>query len=701
MFKSSMSVRSTLAGLMILTPIAAAAQSGTAAVELPPLFVTVDPLGQRGPDDLSRPVIVLTGEELERKRRATIGELLSEELGVSSSDFGPGVGRPVIRGQSGARVLVLDNGTRVMDISTIGADHANALDPLHADQVEVIKGPYTLVHGSGASAGVVNVRNRRIRPDVPNGFSGSADFSYSDNADERLGAINLEYGAPGVKLQGDYALRRSGDFDIPGFSGTEQEPERIDERGTMENSSVRGDSGGISATLTGERGYFGVGISRFETEYGLPEIEVEFDAMGNEEEREFERVRAKQTRYEARGQRDNPFDGAAALRVKFAYTDFEQQEIGFPFVDGEFEGEEVEADFKNKEYEGRFELEHEAVGGWRGVAGAQINDRDFSALTDDGDTFYVPPTRTRGFAVFLIEELEATWGRLELGGRVERSESDDERNRISRSFTPSSLSAGVVIDLNELHHLKVNVTRSQRAPVAEELFADGRHAAAGTFEIGNADLRVETSNNLEVGFDRHVGRWQWAVNVFYNRANDYIFLETQVDAAGDPIFVSNEDPNLPGDNLLTNYRQLDAELYGYEAETRFALLEGASRLGLRLFTDSVRGELRDGGKLPRLTPDRYGIGFDGGVGAVGYALTLVRTAKQERIGQGETETDGYSMLSADLTYTLRTPGGPAVLSLRGRNLLDEEARRHTSFFKDDAPLPGRAVIAGVRYSFGG
>lgn len=701
MSNASSPARTTLAGLLIFTPVAAMAQSSDAPVELPPLYVTVDPLGQRGPDDLSRPVIVLAGEELNRKSRATIGELLSEELGVSSSDFGPGVGRPVIRGQAGARVLVLDNGIRVMDIATIGADHANGVDPLHADQVEVIKGPYTLVHGSGASAGVVNVRNRRIRPDILEGFAGTADLSFSDNANERLGALNLEYGAPGFRLQADYAQRRADDFDIPGFSGIEQDAERIDERGTMENSRLKSDSGGISATLVGDRGFFGFGISRLDSEYGLPEIEVEFDAMGNEVEREFERVRMEQTRYELRGQRNDPFAGFTALRMNFAYTDFEQQEIGFPFVSGQFEGEEVEADFKNKEYEGRAELEHGLIGGWRGVFGIQVNDRDFSALTDDGDTFYVPPTQTQAAALFLVEERDTAWGRLELGGRVERNEVEDERNRRDRSFTPVSLSAGAVVDLDDVHHLKLNATRSQRAPVAEELYANGRHAAAGTFEIGNPDLRVETSNNLEIGIDRHEGRWQWAINVFYNRADDYVFLETQVDGNGDPVFVDDEDPSLPGDNLLTNYRQQDADFYGFEAETRYALIVGAAPLNLRLFADQVRGELRDGGNLPRLTPKRYGIGFDGGVGAIGYALNLSRIDDQSRIGQGETETKGYSLLSADLTYTLQTTAGAAVLSLRGRNLLDEEARRHTSFFKDDAPLPGRAVIAGVRYSFGG
>lgn len=687
------------AALSLLSP-AAIAQTPT---ELPPLMVTIDPLGQRGPDDLSRPVIVLKDEELERKRRANIGELLADELGVSSSDFGPGVGRPVIRGQSGARVLVLENGVRVMDIATIGADHANGVDPLHADQVEVIKGPYTLVHGSGASAGVVNVRNRRIRPDTPEGLSGTADFSYSDNANERLGAFNLEYGTADFKLQADYGLRRSGDFDIPGFSGVEPDDDRLDQRGVLENSSVRGDSGGISATLVGERGFFGLGVSRLKSDYGLPEVEVEFDGEGNEEEREFERVLMEQTRYEARGELEQPFNGFTALRFNFAYTDFEQEEVEFVFEDGVLVERKEEVEFANKEYEGRLELQHAVIAGWRGVIGTQVNDRKFSALTEDGDNFYVPPTNTRGLALFVVEERDTDWGRLELGARVERNRSLDERGNQRRSFTPTSLSAGAVIDLDDIHHLKLNLTRSQRAPVAEELFAEGRHAAAGTFEIGNSNLKVETANNLELGLDRHEGRWQWALNLFYNRANDFIFLETQVAANGDAIFVNDEgEPMGNQRNLLTNYRQANAEFYGFEAETRYALIEGPARLGVRLFADSVRGDLSDGGKLPRLTPNRFGLGFDGGAGALGYALNVSRTAKQNRIGQGESETDGYTLLSADLTYTVKGPANSStVLSLRGRNLLDEEARRHTSFFKDDAPLPGRAVIAGVRYNFGG
>lgn len=687
-----------LSAAFVLHPIAAMAQAEPAPPEptLPTLIVTADPLGDRTADELAQPTIVLSGEALNRKRRATIGELLSDELGVSSSDSGPGVGRPVIRGQSGARVLVLDNGIRSMDVSTIGADHANGVDVLIADQVEVIKGPYALIHGSGASGGVVNIRNRRINPDADPGLSGSGYFSYGDNADERTGAANLELGTRHLNLQADYSARRTGDFDIPGFAQLNPAADVIDREGTLENSNLSADNVGLSATAHGDAGWFGVGFSRLETEYGIPGMEG--DPVTGEID-EFERILIEQDRLEARGQLDAPLVGVEALRVKFAHTDYTQQEVGFVFAGGVFDESEVEADFSNKEYEARIELIHAPIAGLSGVVGLQFNDRDYAARDDAGGDLYVPPTDTRGAAIFLVEEAERAWGRIEFGARLAQVELDQRSDGISRDFTPISLSAGTVTDLDAAHHLKLYATRTQRAPVAEELFADGPHGAAGTFERGDTELKEETNNTLDLGIDRHLGPWLWQVNVFYNRAQDYIYLATDVDVDGDPLFVDDTGA-APGDNLSVRYVQGGVDLLGGEAETSFQLLEGPISLRSRVFVDTVRGRLRDGdGNLPRITPTRYGVGIDGSLQQVGYALTLTQVGDQNKTARGETATDGYTLLSADLSYTLRTANGPIELALRGRNLLDEEIRRHTSFFKDRAPLPGRAVFASIRYDF--
>jgi iron complex outermembrane receptor protein len=699
-----------LAAALGLPATTVMAQTSSAPVELPPIIVTSDPLGDRGPDQIVQPVTVLRGEELDRKRRSTIGELLSDEPGVSSADFGPGVGRPVIRGQSGSRVLILDDGVRTMDVANEGADHAVALDPLHAEQVEVIRGPATLIYGSGAAGGVVNVRHPRLSQDFAQGLSADLDFSFSDNADERLGRVGLAYGlSPSFVLRGDYGVRRAGDLDIPGFQEIDQDADE-GQRGRLQNSSAKSDSGSVSALWRSETGYAGLSLSRFRADYGIPEV-LDPDDL------EFERVEIDSHRIDFRGERLAPFAGFSSARLKLAYTDFDQQEVEFEAEDDGFEST-VEALFENREYEARLEMTHLPLAGWRGVLGLQFNDRDFFALADPEDdepeNFYVPATRTRSGALFLVEERETGFGRIELGARVERNRSNPD-TLAARSFTPVSLSAGSIIDVGEAHHVRLLASRSQRAPAAEELFADGRHAAAGTFEIGDAGLKVETNHNVEIGLDRHLGRWTWDVSVFYNRVDDYIFLQPELDG-GMAVMVNDDGETAaqrpdcsPGDggdcrfrNRLVNVTQGDARFYGAEAVMSYALLQGPVSVNLRLFADSVRGQLRGdaGGDLPRITPDRYGAGIDGGWKGFRYAVDLRRNARQSRTGLAESETAGFNLLSADLSWTLREPGTAVTYFLRGRNLLDEEARRHTSFLKDEAPLAGRAVIAGVRLQFG-
>lgn len=688
-----------IAAVTTAVPGAALGQSDGAAesAEVPTLIVTADPLGNRGPDDLAQPTVVLRGDALERHRGGTIGETLADQLGVTSSDAGAGVGRPVIRGQSGARVLVLDNGIRSMDVATIGADHANGVDVLIADQVEVIKGPYALIHGSGASGGVVNIRNRRINPRAETGVSGSGLFSYGDNANERLGAANLELGTRYLNLQADYSARRANAFDIPGFARREAAPDVIDRRGILENSDLTSDNVGLSATANGNAGWFGMAVSRLETEYGIPGMEG--DPVTGEID-EFERVFVEQDRIEARGELTAPLTGLSALRFKMAHTDYTQQEVGFVFAGGVFDEREVEAEFDNTEYEARIEAIHEPLAGLRGVVGVQVNERDYAARDEDGGDLYVPPTDSRSAALFIVEESARAWGHIEFGARIEQVDLEQRSDSLSRDFTPLSLSVGSVINLDQTHHLKLFATRTQRAPVAEELFANGPHGAAGTFERGDTELDEETNNTLDIGLDRHVGPWRWQVNAFYNRAEDYIYLATDVDGAGNPLFVDDTGA-APGENLSVRYVQGGVDLLGGEAETSFQLIEGPISLRSRLFVDTVRGRLRDDdGNLPRITPTRYGIGIDGRLHAVGYAVTLTEVGDQNKTAVGETATAGFTLLSTDLTYTVSTAGGPIRLGLRGRNLLDEEVRRHTSFFKDRAPLPGRSILASVRYDFG-
>lgn len=699
-------------GLIGLCPLPTVAQESdsASATELEAITVKANPF-DRSADELAQPVDVLYGEDLDRKRGNTLGETLDGQLGVSSADFGPGVGRPVIRGQGGPRVLMLENGVSSMDASAISADHAVAIDPSHAEQIEIIKGPSTLIYGSAASAGVINVVNGRLPREVIPGVHGSVDLNWRDNAQQRSGALDLTAGFGEYVLRFDLSGRSADDLEIPGYADADHDQEEHDagaheeeeREGVLDNSSVSTSSGSATAAWVRPDRILALTVSRLRNNYGVPghgHHEEEEPAPGapvEEEEHGDVRILLNQQRLDANGEWFDPWAGIERVRTRFGVNDYEHTEL---------EGSEVGTVFDNRELEARVELTHAPIAQWRGVFGAQINDRDFEAV---GEEAFVPPVESRSVGLFLVEERSIGDHRLELGARVEQFEHQAQANP-DTDFTPVSLSAGFVYALNEQHHLRLTAARAQRAPAAEELYSFGPHLATNSFERGDSALDVETAHNLELGLDRHQGAWRWRVNLFLNQVQDYIY-QSEVDQGlnadgsgtassdGEADRVNEEGTfEAEGELQLVDYRQDDARLYGLEAETRYLFSQGPRPWQLRLYGDTVRGQIEDGPNLPRITPTRLGASFSGGWGRWYGGVDVSQVLDQDRISPLETETEGYTLVSADLEYNL--PGRlPTSIYLRGRNLLDEDARRHTSFLKDVAPLPGISVLIGLRTEF--
>ena len=703
--------------------------------------VMADPLGDRGPDDLVRPVSVIVDEELERRRAATLGEVLDGLPGVANSDFGPGVGRPVVRGLQGSRVQVLEDGMGISDVSREGADHAIAIDPTRAEQVEVFRGPATLLYGSGAAGGVVNVVTRRFAPEFGDDLRVDGRFSYGFNGNDKQGRLGIE--APvsnDFVLRADYNIRRTDDFDIDGFQQVGQTAGRED---VLQNSSIDTDTASVTGLVRGDWGFLGLGVSYWDTDYGIPE---NFDPrprdLGGQSD-DFERVFADAWRFDLRGEFFEPLPGVSAARLKMTYTDFEQEEVEFKFnrtpEGGLFDREVVEAEFENQEWDTRLEFVHDPIGNWRGVVGLQYTDRDFVADDPRGVErgFYVRPNVTRTLAAFVLEELPTDFGRVELGARVERVRSNPEDvigSRVegitqadgsflalpeqldSQSFTPFSLSAGAVFDLGTDYHARTVVTRSERAPSPEQLFAFGRHSAAGTFEVGDPNLSKEAYTNFELGFDRHAGPFRFDVTAFYNRVSDFIFLASEDDGSGNPVGVNDIGNRAgegaaagcePGDgglcrlrNQLVVNQQSNAEFYGVEFEAISEVATGRIPLDLRVSGDYVRGKLRAGGNLPRISPMRLGLGADTSFGDWDLSVDFQRVFRQTNTAEAESETGSYNLVGFDLFWTPVLFRNAQVF-LQGRNLLNEDGRRHQSFFKEDAPIIGRSFTTGLRFQYGG
>ncbi|WP_202842998.1 TonB-dependent receptor [Luteimonas saliphila] len=723
--------RLSVALLLALSALSAMAQDDPRHVEVKDLdevVVRATPL-PRTAENLTRPVEVLAGTRLDEAKAATLGETVSHLPGVQSSYFGPGVGRPIIRGLDGARVQVLSDGLASGDVSTVSVDHAVSIEPFLADQIEVLKGPSTLLYGSGAIGGAVNVVDGRI-PEraTATPLQGRAELRAGSGNDERTGMLRLD----GTSASGNLVFhldalhRETGDYDIPGHaeSAALREREHGDDDddhghegegayGTLPNSFVRTDSAALGVSWVGERGFLGVGASLFNTRYGVPghahEDGHDHDDDDHDDEDDHEshadegvHIVMDQRRYEVRG----GLDGLGAfdtLRVKLARTEYTHTE---------YEGDAIGTVFDNDSTELRAELVHRDWAGWDGAFGLQAWTRDFLAI---GDEAFVPASESRDVGLFWIGTRTFGTVDLELGARHDRNRIDvdeDEAIGPSRDFSATSLSAAARWHFGEDLHLSFGLDRAQRSPTAEELYSNGLHVATRSYEFGNPDLRNETANRAEIGLHWHHGPLKFGASVYAVDYRDFIYLaDTGVEDGGTPARVWN---------------QADTRFTGGELDLQWTFLDnGTGRWTLRGFGDAVRGrldgegtrevsfavphgdhfhnytvDLAQDGNLPRLAPWRAGteLRWEGGQWRAG--IGAIRYARQDRVAEYEDETPGYTLVNANLAWHLDTASGRALeLFVDGTNLLDEEARPHTSFLRDLAPLPGRSVAAGVRLFF--
>ncbi|MEX2482214.1 MAG: TonB-dependent receptor [Gammaproteobacteria bacterium] len=672
------------------------------------IVVTADPLG-RIESHLAAPVSVLDREALGRESMRSIGDTVSTQPGVTSSDFGASVGRPVIRGLGGARVRVLSDGIGTMDVSTISPDHGVAVEPIFAEQVEIFRGPATLLYGSGASGGLVNVVTNRIPKAVPDTVQGELYGHYDSAARGWLGAFRGELPLnANVAVHVDGLRRDSGDLRIPGFA--EVTPEPGARRGRLLNSDGETDNYSVGSSAIGKRGFVGFNVSYLANEFGVPGAhhheEAHDEEHGDEDDHDDDlldgeeggtRIDLEQTRYDIEaGLRIGAF-GIDRMRTRWGYADYTHDEV-------EASGE-VGTRFNNEEIEGRLELIHQPLGAWDGVVGLQYSDRTFSAV---GEEAFVPPAAQDSIAVFLFEKADFGPAHVDAGLRYESNSARDRVAGQSQDFNLFSFSGGASYEYRPGWSLSVSATRSERAPSIEELFAGGPHLATNTFEIGDLGLSEEASHNIDVSWRKTGGRYRFETTFFYNDIADFIYLAENdrngdgiADRVEDDFFASGlivvEDDAL----LLLNQRQRDARFWGFELVAETTVIDdGRGRVDVRAWSDYVDGELSGGATVPRLPPLRFGMRLSWERGPLYAGFDVIRVTAADDLAALETSTDGYTMINLDAGYRWSLGGqSEATLFARGINLTDETARRHVSFVKDLAPLQGAGALVGVRLRF--
>ncbi len=628
------------------------------------------------------PVSILSGNELRIKAASTIGETLKNEPGISSQSFGPGVGRPVIRGQSGSRVHVLQNGLDSLDVSSLSPDHANSTEPLLAKRIEVLRGPATLLYGSGAIGGVINVLDNRIPDSLPeNNLQSAVEQRYNSVNEGKSTVFKLDGGKDMFAWHLDGSYRDSINLQIPGNAFANMAEKGSHERLLNSNTHARSGSAGFS--IIGEQGFVGFSVNHLDNNYGVP--------PGSGKDPELARIKQRQNRYDMKSELNAPFKWAEKMRVRLVYNDYQHAEIA---------NGNVGTVFTNQGFESRIELIQKP---WaifnHGVFGAQTKNYQFSAV---GEESLVPKSDVNNFGFFTLQDIHAKDFIYEIGVRIEQQWIDPQGNRnTSTSHTPISFSASALWSVNDEDSIKLTFSRSQRVPNVQELFAFGPHLATSSFAIGNNDLIEETSHNLELGIHLDHDWIQANFNMFHNWVQDYI---TAVDSGRFFNTASNRFLSIcSGLSCLPvfNTQQRDAEFQGYEIQVTIPLLSSRyGQLESQLFSDYVRGWFTRGGDIPRMPPLRYGMQLAWNNVAWDSTIRITRAEKQNHPGVNETQTDGYWLLDSAVNYRLSLDKyADMLLFVKGNNLLDQDIRNSVSFLRDIAPQAGRGVELGVRIEF--
>ena len=642
--------------------------------EIDVVFATASP-HQKSRFDVLQGSNILSGDKLAESLAGTIGETLSGLPGISSTFFGPGASRPIIRGLGGDRIRILINGIGSIDAASTSPDHAVAGDPLTAERIEIMRGASTLLYGSNAVGGVVNIIDNRIPITVPEmGASGKARLSVDSVSNGRSGggAVNFTVNK-NVVFHVDGYYRRTGNYSIPGFAESEalraleEETGHEEQFGSVENSDVDNKGGTLGVGWIGENANFGFSFNINDSDYGVP-------GHGEHDEDEAVRINLDQKRFDLKGNLHQDFLIFEEARLRFGYADYKHIELG---------GAEAGTSFNNQGWEGRFELIQKMIGDVHGSMGIQLRDREFSAI---GEEAFVPPNNTFQWGIFAVEEIEVEPITFEFGARYDHQVTTSTIHNMERSFQNFSFSAGAAIHPDETDMIGISISRSERSPTPEELFSNGPHLATNAYEMGNLNLGTEKAISAELTLKRDQGPFNGSFNLYHTWYQDFIY---------------QHETGLEMDGLrLLEFRAKDAKFYGAELEIEYTLIEQENfSILLGASGDYIHARFRDGAIIPRIPAASATFELDYQSDPFNISAKVHFVGNKTLTADSVLPTDAYT--SFDLSLTWRPMGLDEDLNIRlqALNITNAERRQHTSFLKDLVPMPGRNFKLSLNYGF--
>lgn len=661
------------------TDTAAATPSDSTVQQLNTIKTQAHPLVQSALDYAAADH-VLSAEQLSQGASG-IGDALAGQVGVYSSQFGGGASRPVIRGQDAARVKVLQNASETLDVSTLSPDHAVTVDPLLANQVEIVKGPSTLLYGSGNVGGLVNVTDTRIVSSLPeNDISGQISTRYNSGNDETATAAKATLViADQFALNAEGLTRDANNYIAPNYMHEGELERRVD------NTFAKSDVGSLGLSWVQDWGFAGFAYTRREDDYGLPghaheyeECEVvagALDCPAIDPDAPHEEggpvIALKSDRYDLRSEINQPFAGVAKIRAQASYTDYQHAEI---------EQGAVGTLFKNKGYDARVELVHNPIADWDGVVGVQVGQQKLDIRGDEA--LFAAPVTTQNVSLFALEHKQFADVHVELSARAEHQDSNIETEQADYQDTAFSAAAAANWAFMPRYTLSLAGSYQERNPLALELYANGKHLATNSFEIGNPNLGKEQSANVELGLHFKGEQLDYHVHTYYNNFDNYIYARTL-----------DRFENF----RLVEFSQAQAQFYGVDAELGYQM---NPTYQVQLFGDYVRAKIDNEGDAPRIPGGRLGtrVNADFADGIRGHA-EYYHVFKQNNIAEFEDETPGYNMVNLGISYSDSfAKNRDYRVYFNANNLLDDTVLQHASFLAN-IPQVGRNFTVGVDFKY--
>jgi iron complex outermembrane recepter protein len=599
----------------------------------------------------------LGGQQLTQELQPTLGATLENQAGVALRSFGPGPGRPVIRGMDGDRVLIAENGLRMGDLSSQSGDHGVNVNPASAERIEVVRGPATLLYGANAIGGLVNVVTNEIPTAPVTKATGLMTFDAASGAPGGGGAGNVTVGNGKFAVNLAAAGRRQNDFKSPD--------------GTIPNSFNRAGMAQVGASYTSNNGFLGASYGYDKTHYGIPFVEAGETNLN-----------PRRQNFTVRGEKRGMGSVFDSFRGSFGTRRYRHDEL---------DGEEVATSFRNDTSELELLAHHGAGRKLHGAIGGSVLTREFEAT---GEEALSPLVNQKGFAAYVYEEVDASSVvQLQFGGRVDRATFKPKTDEPNTDFNNFSGSVGLVLTPTEPVSLAFSVARASRNPALEELYFHGPHPGNNAVENGNTDLNSEHSTGLDASL-----RWRnpvasGEVTFFVNTINDFIFRR----------FTGSVDEE--SGLAITEFDQADARMVGMESHLDVRV---APILWIEGGLDYVRGNLTSLDlPMPRIPPLRGLAGVHLRKNAFEAGIDGTFTAKQDRVYAqgfsgttvGETPTDGYNLAKIFASYTFGTGTTVSTVTLRLDNATNTLYHNHLNYLKDLAPEMGRnfAVVYSVRF----